>query len=89
MSPQTSGGEPGRPDGPSIAIIGTEGSGKTVLATALARHLGRADTRGVFLNPLGVGTMRYVERVWQTLQGESGRRPRPRAISSSSGGSSG
>src|SRR5436190_300979 len=54
--------------GPSVAIIGTEGSGKTVLTTTLARRLSTIDARGVFLNPQGVATLRYVERVWQILQ---------------------
>jgi hypothetical protein len=53
---------------PSIAIIGTEGSGKTVLTVTLAKRLSTIDARGVFLNPQGVGTLKYVEKVWQTLQ---------------------
>ena len=53
---------------PAIAIIGTEGSGKTVLTTTLAKRLSTIDSRGVFLNPQGVGTLKYVEKVWQTLQ---------------------
>ncbi len=53
---------------PRIAIIGTEGAGKTVLITALAKRLSTIDARGVFLNPQGVKTLKYVEGVWQTLQ---------------------
>ena len=53
---------------PSLAIIGTEGSGKTVLTCILAKRLSTIDSRGVFLNPQGVGTLKYVEKVWQTLQ---------------------
>lgn len=53
---------------PSIAIIGTEGSGKTVLTTTLAKRLSTIDSRGVFLNPQGVATLKYVERIWQILQ---------------------
>lgn len=53
---------------PMIAVIGMEGSGKTVLTTTLAKRLSTIDARGVFLNPQGVKTLRYVEQVWQTLQ---------------------
>jgi hypothetical protein len=49
-------------------IIGTEGSGKTVLVTTLAKRLSTIDARGVFLNPQGVKTLKYVEGVWHTLQ---------------------
>jgi hypothetical protein len=69
MSPDTTSSESGQPAGPSIAIIGTEGSGKTVLTAVLARHLKGTGSPGAFLNPQNVSTMRYVERVWQTLQG--------------------
>lgn len=53
---------------PTIAIIGLEGSGKTVLTVTLAKRLSTIDARGVFLNPQGVKTLKYVENVWQTLQ---------------------
>lgn len=53
---------------PTIAMIGLEGSGKTILATTLAKRLSRIDGRGVFLNPQGVKTLRYVEHVWNILQ---------------------
>lgn len=53
---------------PTIAVIGTEGSGKTVFITALAKYLSTIGSRGVFLNPQGVKTLKYVESVWQTLQ---------------------
>lgn len=53
---------------PAIAIIGTEGSGKTVLITTLAKQSTTIESRGVFLNPQGVQTLKYVERAWQTLQ---------------------
>jgi hypothetical protein len=52
----------------SIAIIGTEGSGKTVLTTTLAKRLSTIDSRGVFLNPQDVTTLKYVQSVWDTLQ---------------------
>lgn len=53
---------------PTIAIIGMEGAGKTVLTATLAKRLSSIDSRGMFLNPQGVKTLKYVERVWQTLQ---------------------
>ncbi|NJN36999.1 MAG: hypothetical protein HC794_08030 [Nitrospiraceae bacterium] len=53
---------------PTIAVIGMEGSGKTVLATTLAKRLSTTDANGVFLNPQGVQTLQYVEHVWNTLQ---------------------
>lgn len=73
MSNQAQAGA-GKSTGPSIAIIGTEGSGKTILTAVLARRFGRLnlnrpDDQLVFLNPQNVATMRYVERVWQVLQG--------------------
>ena len=68
MSSQSDASNHKQETGPSIAIIGTEGSGKTVLTTVLAKHLSRIDSRGVFMDPQSVATMRYVERAWQTLQ---------------------
>ena len=53
---------------PNIAIIGMQASGKTVLATTLAKRLSTIDEKGVFLNPQGVKTLKYVEGVWHTLQ---------------------
>jgi GTPase SAR1 family protein len=51
---------------PQIAIIGTEGSGKTVLATVWAKML--SDSVGdVFLLPKGMQTAMYVEKAWNTL----------------------
>ena len=52
---------------PQIAIIGTEGSGKTVLITTLAKRFSEVSAEGVFLEPLDNKTLRYVERTWQTL----------------------
>ena len=52
---------------PVIAVIGTEGSGKTVLTTTLAKRLSTIDASGVFLNP-DIKTLKYVEGVWHTLQ---------------------
>lgn len=53
---------------PTVAIIGMEGSGKTVLATTLAKRLSTIDARGIFLNPQGVATLKYIEGVWRILQ---------------------
>jgi len=52
---------------PTLAIIGMEGSGKTVLATTLAKKLSKMTSHGVFLNPQDTKTLKYVEQVWQTL----------------------
>lgn len=55
---------------PNIAVIGTEGSGKTVLITTLAKRLSVIDSRGIFFNPKDSKTLKYVEKVWSTLQSE-------------------
>lgn len=52
---------------PSVAIVGTEGSGKTVLITALAKMYGRASGDQLFLNPMNRKTASYVEQAWQSL----------------------
>lgn len=52
---------------PQIAIIGTEGSGKTVLITTLAKRFSQISADGAFLNPLDNKTLRYVESNWQIL----------------------
>ncbi|MDR1923914.1 MAG: hypothetical protein LBQ66_06035 [Planctomycetaceae bacterium] len=52
---------------PQIALIGTEGSGKTVLATVMAKRLSEAQD-GIFLNPIGAKTALYIEKCWNTLQ---------------------
>lgn len=64
-------------DGPSIAIIGTEGSGKTVLITALARALDGFSSGGAFLDPQGAATIRYVAQALNTLM--SGEWPKSTA----------
>ena len=51
---------------PQIAIIGTEGSGKTVLTTVLAKKL-TTPLNGVWLNPQGAKTGKYIENTWNTL----------------------
>jgi hypothetical protein len=53
---------------PTIAIIGTEGSGKTVFITTFAKHFDGTSSSEFFLNPLDDMTLRYVERNWQTLR---------------------
>ena len=52
---------------PQIAIIGTEGSGKTVLITVLAKKLA-TPLNGIWLNPQGVKTGKYIEQTWNTLR---------------------
>ena len=51
----------------SVAIIGTEGAGKTVLTTVLARRFRSMDAQGIYLEPQDGATLQYVERVWATL----------------------
>ena len=51
-----------------MAIIGTEGAGKTVLTAVLAKRLGDP-AGGMFLNAKGPKTLKHVEKVWSTLQG--------------------
>ena len=53
---------------PTVAIIGTEGAGKTVLTAVLAKRLGDPEG-GMFLNAQGPRTLKHVERVWNILQG--------------------
>jgi len=52
---------------PNVAILGTEGSGKTVLITAMAKAFGRTNPQNIFLNPRTGRTAKYVERVWGYL----------------------
>ena len=53
---------------PTIAIVGLEASGKTVLMTALARKLAQTSSRGYFLDPIGNRTIKYIEKNWAILQ---------------------
>ena len=53
---------------PSIAIIGLEGSGKTVLMTVLAKKLSTSPTAGGYMDPIGTQTMKRVESTWAALQ---------------------
>ena len=50
-----------------MALVGTEGSGKTVLTCVLAKRFSCPDHNGVFLEPGNPSTLKYVERVWATL----------------------
>lgn len=50
---------------PQIAIVGTEGSGKTILASVLAKRMSNTDE--VFLHPRDWETAEYVEKVWNAL----------------------
>ena len=52
---------------PSIAIIGLEGSGKTVLMSVLAKRLS-VPKDGCYLDPVGIQTMKRVEGTWAALQ---------------------
>jgi hypothetical protein len=52
---------------PSIAIVGTQGCGKTVFITTLAIRLSTLDAQGVFLNPVGGKTLKYIEDNWRIL----------------------
>ncbi|MDR0611262.1 MAG: hypothetical protein LBG58_14225 [Planctomycetaceae bacterium] len=51
---------------PQIAIVGTEGSGKTILASVLAKRMS-SNTEGIFLHPRSWETAEYVEKVWHVL----------------------
>jgi GTPase SAR1 family protein len=51
---------------PQIAIVGTEGSGKTILATVLAKRMS-SNTEDIFLHPRDWQTAEYVEKVWSVL----------------------
>ena len=53
---------------PSIAILGLEGSGKTVLMTVLAKKLSETPEEGYYLDPIGTPTIKRVEGTWATLQ---------------------
>ncbi len=53
---------------PSIAVLGTEGTGKTVFAACLVKHVQRAGNGAAF-DPQSAVTQKYVEGVWRTLRG--------------------
>ena len=52
---------------PRIAIVGTEGSGKTVLITMLAKQFSQIDG-SIFLNPMNNSTLKFVERMHAILR---------------------
>ncbi|MDR3197723.1 MAG: hypothetical protein LBU34_07620 [Planctomycetaceae bacterium] len=52
---------------PQIAIVGTEGSGKTILASVLAKRMSSNTDGNIFLHPRGWETAEYVEKVWHAL----------------------
>ena len=51
---------------PTIAVVGTEGSGKTVLLTTLAKRFSDG-TGGIIISPQNRATNKFVEEVWTTL----------------------
>lgn len=53
---------------PRVAIIGLTGSGKTVLAVALAKYLGGDNPQGILLAPDDPRTLKFVENNWNRLQ---------------------
>lgn len=53
----------------SIAIVGTEGSGKTVLLTVLAKACAKKrDAQSYFMDPQDAKTAKYVEHAWGTIK---------------------
>jgi WD40 repeat protein len=50
-----------------IAILGTEGSGKTVLATVWARKLAHSVNDKLYLVSQNITTEKYVEQAWRAL----------------------
>jgi hypothetical protein len=50
-----------------VALVGADGSGKTVLLATLGKYFGRQAADGVSLQPLTNETIRYVEENWQAL----------------------
>ncbi len=52
----------------SVAVVGLEGSGKTVLMTVLAQSLSSIAGR-YYLEPDGPVVVEHIQKTWQTLQG--------------------
>ena len=50
-----------------IAVVGIEGSGKTVLATVLAKRFSEWKDNEPYFEPMTPQTVKYVERAWKTL----------------------
>lgn len=55
---------------PSIAVIGSEGSGKTILIAALAKRFSAIQPGRPALIPKDRATALYVEKVWSCLQSQ-------------------
>ena len=51
-----------------VVVLGTEGAGKTVFVTCLAKFLQQQPDLGVVLDPQDTDTQRYIERAWKRLQ---------------------
>ena len=52
-----------------VVVLGTEGAGKTVFVTCLAKFLHQRERElGIVLDPKDTDTMRYIERAWKRLQ---------------------
>lgn len=52
---------------PNIAVVGTDGSGKTVFITTLAKRFSTDNALGAFMDPRTRRTVLYVEQAWETL----------------------
>lgn len=52
---------------PHVAIVGTEGAGKTVFVTVLAKLYSQLRDDGVYMTPMNRATANYIERAWQAL----------------------
>lgn len=52
---------------PSIAIVGTEGAGKTVFVASLIKHVQQSG-QGITFDPQSAQAQLYVDRVWRKLQ---------------------
>ncbi len=52
----------------SVAVVGIEGSGKTVLATMLAKRYCERRAGAPFFEAMSINTVRLVEKCWGTLQ---------------------
>lgn len=50
-----------------VVVLGTEGAGKTVFVTCLAKFLQQREL-GIVLDPKDTDTQRYIERAWKRLQ---------------------
>lgn len=64
---------------PSIAIVGTQGAGKTVFVTCLAKYVQQGG-KGIILDPQNAKTQIYIEGVWATLQGGDWPRGTPAGL---------